>query len=156
VPLHSPDAVQSGNAEAIAQLSDDAAERDIRLMVENDDRLFSTVEGLRPVLDRAPECGFHLDIGHANLRLGAGQKNRTPSLLAAFGRRLAHVHVSDNRGGGEDLHLPLGAGVIDWARAARWLKEAGYDGTVTLEVFSREREHLRTSRRLWLEWWGKA
>ncbi|CAN5684845.1 hypothetical protein BH18ACT15_BH18ACT15_02080 [soil metagenome] len=156
VPLHPPEAIRARNAEAIAQLADDAAERGIRLMVENDDRLFSSVEALGPILDRAPDTAFHLDIGHANLRLGAGQKNRTPSLLSAFQRRLAHVHLSDNRGGAEDLHLPLGAGAIDWPRAARWLKEAGYDGTVTLEVFSREREHLRTSRRLWLEWWGRA
>ncbi len=35
------------------------------------------------------------------------------------------------------------------------LKEHGYDGTVTLEVFSREREHLRTSRKLWLTWWSE-
>jgi sugar phosphate isomerase/epimerase len=38
----------------------------------------------------------------------------------------------------------------------RALKGAGYDGTVTLEVFSRERDYLRTSRRLWLEWWSNA
>jgi sugar phosphate isomerase/epimerase len=38
----------------------------------------------------------------------------------------------------------------------RALKDSGYDGTVTLEIFSREREHLRTSRRLWLEWWSAA
>ena len=74
-------------------------------------------------------------------------------LLAAYGDRLAHVHISDNTGGTEDRHLPLGAGTIDWRTAVRWLKDAGYDGTVTLEVFSRAPEHLRTSRKLWLGWW---
>ena len=156
VPLQSPDKVRAANAAAIAQLAQDAAQRGITMMVENLDRLFSGVEDLGPVLEAVPEVRFHLDIGHANLRLGLGQRNRTPSLLEAFGDRLAHVHVSDNRGGVEDLHLPLGAGVIDWRWAARTLKEAGYDGTVTLEVFSREREHLRTSRRLWLQWWSDA
>ena len=148
--------VRAANAEAIAQLAEDAAGRGIRLMVENLDRLFSGVEDLAAILEAVPDAGFHLDVGHANLRLGLGQRNRTPELLAAFGDRLAHVHLSDNRGGAEDLHLPLGAGTINWAWAATQLKESGYDGTVTLEVFSREREHLRTSRRLWLEWWSEA
>ena len=77
-------------------------------------------------------------------------------MLEAFGDRLAHVHLSDNRGGDMDLHLPLGAGTINWKEAAKRIKGTGYDGTVTLEVFSREREHLRTSRRLWLDWWSEA
>lgn len=156
VPLHSIEQVRARNVEAIGNLAQDAAERDITLMVENLDRMFSTVDDLRPVLEGVPQAKFHLDVGHANLNLGIGEPNRSSELLAAFGDRLAHVHVSDNRGGAQDLHLPLGAGTVDWRAAVRVLKEAGWDGTVTLEVFSREREHLRTSRRLWLEWWGQV
>lgn len=154
VPLHPPDQIRRMNGEAVAALCDLAQTRGIEIMVENLDRAFSTVEELEPVLAAAPTAKFHLDIGHANLRLGPGEPNRMNALLDAFGDRLAHVHVSDNRGGTEDLHLPLGAGSIDWRNAVRALKTAGWDGTVTLEVFSREREHLRTSRRLWLDWWS--
>jgi sugar phosphate isomerase/epimerase len=153
LPLHSRDQVLARNAEAIARLADDASERGLHLMVENDDRTLAAVEDLRVVLDAVPRAGFHLDVGHANLHLARGEPNRTAGLLEAFGQRLAHVHVSDNRGS-EDLHLPLGAGTIDWKKAIRLLKAAGWDSTVTLEVFSREREHLRTSRRLWLQWWS--
>jgi sugar phosphate isomerase/epimerase len=156
LPLHPGDLVRKMNAEAIGGLAQDAAERGIRLMVENLDRTFSDVQEMATVLAGVPEAGLHLDVGHANLRLGRAEVNRTRALLEAFGDRLAHVHVSDNRGGTEDLHLPLGAGTIDWRAAIRALKAAGYDGTVTLEVFSREREHLRLSRRLWLEWWSEA
>jgi sugar phosphate isomerase/epimerase len=156
VPLIAREQVRARNAEAIATLVEDAGRRGVRLMVENLDRMFADVDDLKPILDAAPDAGFHLDVGHANLRLGVGGTNRTPALLQAFGDRLAHVHVSDNRGGDDDLHLPLGAGAIDWRRAVGWLKDAGWDGTVTLEVFSREREHLRTSRRLWLEWWSNG
>jgi sugar phosphate isomerase/epimerase len=156
VPLHPKEQVRTRNAEAIALLARDAAQRGIRLMVENLDRMFATVEDLAPILQATPELGFHLDVGHANLRLGLGEPNRTAALLDAFGDRLAHVHVSDNRGGPEDLHLPLGAGVIDWKGAIRTLKEAGWDGTVTLEVFSRERDYLRASRRSWIEWWQEV
>jgi sugar phosphate isomerase/epimerase len=156
VPLHPPDKVRQMNAEAIGELATDAAQRGITVMVENLDRAFSGVEDLKAILDAVPEVGFHLDIGHANLRRGLHEPNRTTELLQAFRDRLSHVHVSDNRGGGEDLHLPLGAGTIDWKSHIRLLKESGYDGTVTLEVFSREREHLRTSRKLWLSWWSEA
>lgn len=156
VPMHSLDQVRKMNADAISLLAEDAAQRGITLMVENLDRLFSDVTDLEAILDAVPEVGFHLDVGHANLRLGRGQKNRTKDLLAAFGDRLSHVHLSDNRGGEGDLHLPLGAGAIDWAGVARTLRDAGWDGTVTLEVFSREREYLRMSRKLWLNWWSEA
>lgn len=154
VPLHSADQIRDRNAEAIGRLAKEANQRGIKMMVENLDRMFSGVDDLKVILDAVPEAGFHLDIGHANLRLGLTEGNRTRSLLEAFGDRLSHVHISDNRGGAEDLHLPLGAGTIDWRGAVRLLKSVGYDGTVTLEVFSREREHLRTSRALWLKWWG--
>lgn len=154
IPLHSLDQVRKLNAEAIAGLVEDAAGRGIEVMVENLDRTFSGVADLMAIFEEVPEARFHLDVGHANLRLGKGESNRTEELLAAFGDRLAHVHMSDNRGGNEDLHLPLGAGAIDWKGVIRQLKRAGYDATITLEVFSREREHLRTSRRLLLEWWS--
>lgn len=156
VPLHPVEKLRAANAEAIGQLVIDAAQRDITIMVENLDNLFSNTGDLRPIFEDVPDARFHLDVGHANLRLGRGEPNRTEDLLEAFGDRLAHVHVSDNTGGTEDKHLPLGAGRIDWRREIRVLKRHGYDGSVTLEVFSREREHLRTSRRLWLEWWSET
>jgi sugar phosphate isomerase/epimerase len=156
VPMHGREQVLSSNAAAIAELAEAASERGLRIMVENDDRTFSGVEALRAIFDRAPEAGFHLDVGHANLRLGLGEANRSAALLEAFGTRLAHVHLSDNRAGDDDLHLPLGAGAIDWKGVVRLLRTAGWDGTVTLEIFSREREHLRSSRRLWLEWWSQG
>ena len=156
IPLHSMDNVRKMNADAIKDLEEDAAGRGIRLMVENLDKVFAGPEDLQPIFERVPDAGFHLDIGHANLNLGLGQPNRTEALLKAFGDRLAHVHISDNRGGAADLHLPLGAGSIDWRHHARMLKEHGWDGTVTLEVFSRDREYLRASRRTWLKTWGDA
>lgn len=156
IPLHSMDNVRKMNADAISALAEDAAGRGIRLMVENLDRVFAGPDDLQPIFEAVPDAGFHLDIGHANLNLGLGEPNRTEALLKSFGDRLAHVHVSDNRGGAADLHLPLGAGSIDWKAHIRLLKAAGWDGTVTLEVFSRDREFLRASRSAWLRLWGDA
>ncbi len=145
--------VVARNAEAIARLADDAEHRGVTLMVENLGRSFSRVEDFEPIFAAAPSARFHLDVAHAHMWRGKDEPNRSAGLLDAYRDRLAHVHVSDNLGG-DDLHLPLGAGTIDWPEVVTTLKRAGWDGTVTLEVFARERAHLETSRRLWLEWWG--
>src|SRR5205823_7723666 len=109
------------NAAALAELDEAAHERGVTLMVENLRDPFGTPEGLAPLLAAAPRARFHLDVGHAHL---GGDRLR--ALLAAFGDRLGHVHVSDNFGI-DDLHLPLGAGSIDWRAAAGSLRAAGYD-----------------------------
>lgn len=51
-----------------------------------------------------------------------------------FGRRLRHVHLSDNAGKGWDSHLPPGEGVLDLDRFLDDLVFGGYVGSVALEV----------------------
>ncbi len=150
-----PDESRRRNAEAVAVLADAAAAEGVRLMVENMGRSFNTVAELQPLFDAAPAALFHLDVGHANMGRGVGEPNRTGELLDAYGDRLAHVHLHDNLGV-DDLHLPLGAGTVDWPDVARRLRSADYDGTVTIEIFSPERSHLETSLRLWREWWAAS
>jgi len=139
------DAVIAANADAMSALVEIGDERGLRLMLENLGPTFGTVEQLQPLLEADERIGFHLDAGHANLG-----GDRVAGLLGAFGDRLEHVHVSDNFGV-DDLHLPLGAGRIAWPEVIAALKEIGYDGTVTLEVFSRP--YLASSGELWREWW---
>lgn len=141
------------NAEALAELAADAGERGLVLMLENLGSVLGTADELRPLFEASPDLRFHLDVGHANLGRGISGSNRTHELLAAFGDRLAHVHVSDNLGL-DDLHLPLGAGTVDWRAVVRALKDVGWDGPVTLEIFSATPRHLESSRDLWLAWWS--
>jgi len=147
-----PAEVVERNAEALAALTADAEAADVRLMVENMGSAFGTVAQLQPLFDAAPRLLFHLDVGHANIGRRPEEPNRAGELVDAFGDRLAHVHVSDNFGV-DDLHLPLGAGSIDWPGVVRVLRDAGYDGTVTLEIFSRRSPLVEASARLWREWW---
>jgi len=139
------------NIESLQRLVALAAERGVRLMLENVPGMFNDVENLKPVFAAVPELGLHLDVGHANL---GGPKNATELFLDAFGGRLVHVHFSDNKGDG-DSHLPMGVGNIDWRWAITALKQHGYDGTITLEVFSPDQDYLAFSRlkvqRLWDE-----
>ena len=105
---------------------------------------------LSELLDPLPELGLHLDIGHANLLT---DRNTTTELLTAYGARVRHVHLHDNKGGSEDLHLPLGAGTIEVAHYVHLLQASGYDGTITLEVFSPDRQYLAYSRDLLRKIW---
>jgi len=90
-----------------------------------------------------PNLKMTLDPGHANIE-GRGEK-RALEFIRRFPDRIHHIHANDNFGK-EDNHLPIGAGIIDFPKIVKALKEIGYDGTVTLEVFSRDREYLRISR----------
>jgi sugar phosphate isomerase/epimerase len=47
------------------------------------------------------------------------------------------VHVHDNRGGKspkDDIHLPLGDGIVEYRRILTLLTEKGYESTMTMEV----------------------
>ena len=85
---------------------------------------------------------FVLDIAHANLPRSDPPQTFIEELYGS----LSHVHVSDNLGERDD-HLPLGAGRTDYATPLKQLAEKGYKGTITLEVFSPDREYRVISKR---------
>ncbi len=129
VPGFAPDWIRQRNIGAFAIISARAQELGISLMVENGEG--DDAEYFAPFFETIPQLGLHLDIGHANINT---RKSHAPELLKRFGDRLKHVHLSDNKGRGDD-HLAIGAGTIDWKRELKVLKTTGYDGTITLEVF---------------------
>jgi sugar phosphate isomerase/epimerase len=51
-----------------------------------------------------------------------------------FGKRLRHVHLSDNAGKGWDSHLPPGEGTLDLDAFLDDLAASSYSGKVSLEV----------------------
>ena len=95
------------------------------------------------VFERFPTLRLTLDTGHGQIESAGGK--RTVELIRRFADRIYHVHASDNLGKADD-HLPIGAGIIDFQEVIKALKASGYDETVTLEVFSRDRDYLRLSR----------
>jgi sugar phosphate isomerase/epimerase len=149
-PMHDRAFYIERDLESLRELLAISRQTGVGLMIENLPGDFNTVEQLGELLEPLPELGLHLDIGHANLLVPF---NTTEALLARYGTRLRHVHLHDNKGGSADLHLPLGAGTVDVPRQVRVLKAAGYDGTITLEVFSPDRRYLGLSRdilrRIW-------
>lgn len=155
VNVHLSRGVSGGQALAVAQnrksfaeLAEIAAPHGIQIVVEHLPDAGTSVDDMYSVLDADPRLGFHLDVGHANVG-----GDRLEPLLAALGSRIAHVHMSDNRGRHDD-HMPLGAGWIDYPRAVRLLKATGYDGTITLEVFGSDRDYLLISVEKLRKWWN--
>ena len=122
-------------------------------MIENLPGEFNNAAQLGDLLNPLAELGLHLDLGHANLDVPA---NTTDEILSAHGDRLRHVHLHDNQGGRADIHMPLGTGSVNVERCVRALQACGYDGTITLEVFTPDRNHLRYSRDLLRRVWNEA
>jgi sugar phosphate isomerase/epimerase len=141
------------NIDSLREVAEFAHPLGVGLMLENVPGRFNTALQLTPIFEAVLSLGLHLDIGHSNL---AVEHNTAKELIAQFGRRLAHVHVHDNRGGHADLHLAIGMGQIDLAKHMRELRASGYDQTITLEVFAPDRHFLAYSRERLREMWNAA
>jgi sugar phosphate isomerase/epimerase len=108
----------------------------------------------REIFQRLPRLKLLYDIGHGNVQTA---KSMTRDYLFALGDRLAHVHLSDNDGTGDD-HLPLGAprrGGINLLHELRSLRSFRYDGAITLEIFG-DRRWLLACAELLRETWARA
>ncbi|MFA5930012.1 MAG: sugar phosphate isomerase/epimerase [Candidatus Micrarchaeia archaeon] len=135
--------------ENIRKLHKEAEVRGLELLVENFNASSFSIREFKLLFSESG-MGMTLDVGHASTADGEGLEN----YLAQFKKRVKHVHLHDNDRRA-DQHLPLGAGKIDIARAVKELK-AFYDGTITLEVHSQDREYLKISReKLEIMWYGK-
>ena len=139
------------NLKSLGELLPEAQRCGVGLMIENLPGDYNSAPQLGELLDPMPELGLHLDIGHANLIV---PQNTTEEILAAYGHRLKHVHLHDNKGGHADLHLPLGTGTVDLPRMLKAVQKTGYDGTITLEVFTPDRHHLGYSCDLLRSTWN--
>lgn len=151
-PFHDRAFFVGRNLESLRELLGHAQGSPTGLMIENLPGDFNSAEQMGEILDPLPELGLHLDIGHANLQ---APHNTCEEILERYGARLRHVHLHDNKGGHADLHLPLGAGTIDVGRHLRSLKQCGYDGTISLEVFTPDRRHLAYSRDVLRALWSE-
>ena len=134
--------------ESLKRLVKEVEKYNLKLMYEPIDTLNDGIENVSVILEKIPELFFHLDIGHANL-FG----RRPEEFIEKFHPKLKHVHLHDNFGNA-DLHLPIGRGAIDWERVLNVLKKY-YDGTITLEIFSRDRDYVLESREKLRKMWGK-
>ena len=132
-----------------------ARELQVTVCIEN---MFPETHGPTEVHDfeniflKYHELKLTLDIAHAHI---GTSRNRSSGFIERYPDKLSHIHISDNYGR-EDNHLPIGAGMIYFGRIFKELKMIGYDDTMTLEVFSRDRDYLKMSREKVAQMWRAA
>lgn len=117
--------------ELIAEMTASAKSRGIFLCLEN---LSETYSNFFPAFEQVPDLAMTLDIGHGQLLT---DENTSFGFIQNCFDRIKHIHVHDNHGGRspkDDLHLPLGRGIVDYPRIFSLLQEKGYSSTVTMEV----------------------
>ena len=128
------------NVEAYRRYADLCAKHGVRIAIEN------MIEGSAPrrycsnpeellelldALDNDPIFGICWDFGHAHL----SRLDQVESLKRIGGKKLACLHVDDNRGEKDD-HLAPYFGYIQWEPIMKALKEIGYQGDFTYEIFN--------------------
>ena len=139
------------NISALREVVGMAAGHGLTVVLENFRAPFDTVSVHRRMLREVPGLKLHLDVGHTHFGRGDAA-----TFCRELGEHIAHVHLSDNRSRSDD-HMPLGVGSVPWREAVDALKETGYDGTITLEVFCGESavmfQYLAVSRDFLRELW---
>ena len=132
--------------ESLEAIMEKANQLDLLICLEN---LFPKAHSLGEPEDFAdifvkfPNLKMTLDTGHAHIEDKEGK--RAVKFIERFPDRIDHIHVSDNLGEA-DNHLPVGAGTVNFNEIVKALKGIGYDNTITLEVFSKDRDYLKMSR----------
>ncbi len=93
-------------------------------------RCTSEVDELITIIDsfRDPAVTCCWDFGHAAVAFG----DKMLEELKKIGTRLSSTHIHDNCYG-NDAHLPLFFGKIDWESHIEYLRSIGYDGAFTYE-----------------------
>ena len=132
--------------DSLEAILDKAGQLGLSLCIENmfpQSNSLVNPEDFIQVFKKFPNLRLTLDTGHAHIGSKGGK--RTHDFINKLGDRIGHVHANDNLGKDDD-HLPIGAGTIDFPEIVGALKGIGYDQTITLEVFSRDRDYLRISR----------
>lgn len=121
----------------LKRLTTAAGQVGITVCLEN---LSESAEHLAQVLSSVPLLKMTLDLGHAEL---LSDRNTSCGFLQRFPDRIQHIHLHDNRGGhspDDDLHLPVGDGIIDFSVIFAAIRTADYGGTMTLELKPKEIE----------------
>lgn len=136
-----------------------ATELGIKLLLEPHGRVTDTIDGMSAVLEKLghPETvGICLDTGNA--WLGGAEPL---DYVKTFGKRIGHVHWKDMPKDMEEQRgkiygcgmatIPLGDGVIDIPAIIQALKECGFDGATTLEIFGVDNVKISVERlKTWL------
>ncbi|MFC7070974.1 sugar phosphate isomerase/epimerase family protein [Halobaculum lipolyticum] len=134
---HDDAAVGDAIVESVARLDEYAADRGVELVAENIPRGRFDTNRIAELLERT-DVSMCLDTGHA--RVDGRDDGGIAALIGEHADRIAHVHLNDVRGG-DDEHLPIGAGFVDFERLFEAFPD-DWSGTMSAEVFTLDADYL--------------
>lgn len=82
-----------------------------------------------------------IDTGHA---YAEDEQEGINMILEEAMDNISHLHIQDSMGG-DDSHVSVGHGDIDWEETCERLQD--FDGTATLEIFTSDYEYASISKR---------
>jgi sugar phosphate isomerase/epimerase len=95
------------------------------LLLETTDQYLEVAERLN-----APSIGLNFDVGHAYC-----VAEDLPRAIAKLAKHTRHYHVEDIAASRVHQHLVPGTGAIDFAEVIAAIKNTGYDGWLTVELY---------------------
>lgn len=118
--------------ESVQRLTAAGREAGVEVVVENLKGAYVDVFDF-PALFERTDAAMCLDTGHAFVSGmdGAAQA----AFLREHGDRVSHLHLNDTRVDETDEHLPVGLGKVAFEPIADAVRETGWAGTATHEVF---------------------
>jgi len=133
-------------AEGLKRAAERGRQRGVRVCVEPEpDLLIQKGEEYVDFVSRHASfggVGLNFDVGHF---FCVGED--PAELLRKIGRHVAHVHLEDIGADRVHFHLPPGEGVLDFRAIFAALREIGYDGWVTVELYPFQEKPAEVARR---------
>ncbi len=133
-------------AEGLRRAAERGGERGVTVCIEPEPNLLIQRgdEYLEFVTDYAPypQVGLNFDMGHFYC-VG----DDPAGLIRRIGRRAAHFHLEDIAADRVHYHLPPGEGAMDFRGIFAALREIGYDGWVTVELYPFQENPVEVARR---------
>ncbi len=134
-----PAEVLSTNVRLFRQVAELSTSMSLKLVFEPHPDTLSMhnewcIDFIDAVAEGRPEgsVGVLYDVCH----YGVGQPETYVGSIEALGKRIRHVHFSDGDLKTYALHLPIGDGCLDLPSVTAALKQIGFDGTLTCDMFN--------------------
>ena len=149
----STEVIRDAMLESIDRVSRFAASRGFEACVENLKGPFLDVGDFAALLDSASDdMRVCLDTGHAHAT--GHDEAWQAEFIREYGDCISHVHLNDTRQPDTDEHLPVGVGMLDFEVLVDAMRETGWSGTCTHEVYAPELGPQRFGKQVFDEMLG--
>lgn len=129
--------IQDQIRRSVERVTEYASSRGFSACVENLKGPFMDIGDFPWLLDEASvDVDVCLDTGHAHAT--GHDESWQADFLREYGERVSHVHLNDTRRPDTDEHIPVGVGMLDFGVLVDAMRETGWSGTCTHEVFAPE------------------